>query len=69
MLAVSVGLALTLGGCASQSATEQAGSPAAPSDQGVPPPLQFQGTSLDGSTLNGADFAGKATALWFWAPW
>jgi len=79
VLAIGLGLVLTTVGCAGQNATGQnatgqsaTGQPApaaAPSDEAVPPTLRFQGTSLDGSTLNGADLAGRPVALWFWAPW
>lgn len=35
----------------------------------VPAALKFTGTTLDGKAYEGAQLAGKPTALWFWAPW
>ena len=31
--------------------------------------LQFTGTTLSGSSFNGASLAGKPAVLWFWTPW
>jgi hypothetical protein len=31
--------------------------------------LDFTAPQLGGGTLEGADYAGKDTAIWFWAPW
>ncbi len=35
----------------------------------VPATLDFTAPRLGGGTLNGADYAGHDTAIWFWAPW
>ena len=43
--------------------------PAGPDAGPAPAPLRFDAAGLDGSRVNGADFAGKDVALWFWAPW
>jgi len=31
--------------------------------------LDFTVAAVDGSTFRGADYAGDALAIWFWAPW
>jgi hypothetical protein len=31
--------------------------------------LDFSLPSVEGPTIEGADYSGKALALWFWAPW
>lgn len=31
--------------------------------------LDFTAPAVDGSTVRGADYAGDALAIWFWAPW
>ena len=31
--------------------------------------LDFTAPRLGGGTVDGADYAGKDTAIWFWAPW
>lgn len=31
--------------------------------------LDFTAPQLGGGTVEGADYAGKDTAIWFWAPW
>jgi hypothetical protein len=36
---------------------------------GIAPILDFSAPALAGGTLSGADYSGKAVALWFWAPW
>lgn len=36
---------------------------------GVPAQLRFTARTLDGQAFDGASLAGKATVLWFWAPW
>ena len=43
--------------------------PQGPGEQGVPPILDFTAPRLGGGTISGADYSGKALALWFWAPW
>ncbi len=35
----------------------------------IPEILDFQFVSLGGETVDGADYAGKDVAVWFWAPW
>lgn len=37
--------------------------------QAVPAVLDFTAPQLGGGTVEGADYAGKDTAIWFWAPW
>jgi peroxiredoxin/glutaredoxin len=57
-MAMGIGLtvvALLLGACASSSASK-----AAPS---------FTAKTVSGGQLSSASFKGKATVLWFWAPW
>ena len=43
--------------------------PAGPDAGPAPALLRFDAAGLDGSRVNGADFAGKDVAMWFWAPW
>ncbi|MFO7591766.1 MAG: hypothetical protein R6X23_12880 [Acidimicrobiia bacterium] len=31
--------------------------------------LDFTAPAVDGGTVRGADYAGDALAIWFWAPW
>ncbi|HUV09635.1 MAG TPA: hypothetical protein VMX12_01575 [Acidimicrobiia bacterium] len=31
--------------------------------------LEFTAPAVDGTTFRGADYAGDALAIWFWAPW
>ena len=31
--------------------------------------LEFTVPAVDGTTFRGADYAGDALAIWFWAPW
>lgn len=35
----------------------------------VPKVLDFTAPSVDGDTVEGADYVGKDLAIWFWAPW
>ena len=35
----------------------------------VPESLDFSATTVGGEPFEGADLAGRATLLWFWAPW
>lgn len=45
------------------------GRPPSPTDSTVPPKLAFTATTVGGDSFEGATLAGKATVLWFWAPW
>ena len=31
--------------------------------------LDFAGPTLDGGEVNGANYANRTLAIWFWAPW
>nr|WP_052478657.1 thioredoxin domain-containing protein [Kibdelosporangium sp. MJ126-NF4]CEL19784.1 PROBABLE CONSERVED LIPOPROTEIN DSBF [Kibdelosporangium sp. MJ126-NF4]CTQ97009.1 PROBABLE CONSERVED LIPOPROTEIN DSBF [Kibdelosporangium sp. MJ126-NF4] len=42
---------------------------ATPESVRVPAKLNFTLKTLDGAEFNGASLAGKASVLWFWAPW
>lgn len=57
------------GGAGQPAATPGPSNPAAAPGRPVPDALQFRAAGLDGTAVNGADFAGKDVALWFWAPW
>lgn len=35
----------------------------------VPKVLRFTAPQLGGGTIEGADYAGRDVAFWFWAPW
>jgi thiol-disulfide isomerase/thioredoxin len=37
--------------------------------RGLPAPLRFDGTTLDGRPFKGADLAERPVVFWFWAPW
>lgn len=42
----------------------------APSDATPDVPLlAFSAPTVDGGTLDGAAYAGRDVAIWFWAPW
>ncbi len=76
--AVPVVLAMAVLAAACSSTPQASTAPsrsAAPSTGGgggvpaVPATLDFTAPKLGGGTLNGADYAGQDTAIWFWAPW
>lgn len=57
-------------GTGSTPATDATTPPA--SDRSTPPVagvLTFTAPKLGGGTIEGADFAGRDVAFWFWAPW
>jgi len=35
----------------------------------IPGVLDFSAPRVGGGTVEGADYAGKDLAIWFWAPW
>lgn len=35
----------------------------------VPELLQFEASTIDGASFDGASVAGKPVVVWFWAPW
>lgn len=66
--------ALGLAGCASAptagAATASAtSSPSASPSAVMPPAFNFIAPTLAGGTFDGKSLYGKATILWFWAPW
>jgi hypothetical protein len=79
---LAVAAAVVLAGC---GAGREAGAPpawepapgtsgvpaaeAAPGTPAVPAALQFSAAGVNGSQVEGADYAGRDVALWFWAPW
>lgn len=65
-LVVLAALALVLPACAASDAPG-VGSPPAGSVPGAA--LDFNGPTVDGSTLDVSGLAGTAVVLWFWAPW
>jgi hypothetical protein len=64
--ALGCGLLLTLASCGSSRAVTTA-APAAPA-AAVPQIYNFKTTKVGGGAVDGAEFAGKPTAFWFWAP-
>ena len=54
----------TVGAAAAAATSAAAGAQPA----NLSPTLQFTAAKLDGGTIQGADFAGKPVAFWFWAP-
>ncbi len=71
--ALGCGLLLTLVSCGSSKAvttaatTQPAAAPAAPA-AAVPQIYNFKTIKVGGGAVDGAEFAGKPTAFWFWAP-
>jgi hypothetical protein len=70
-------LAVSVAACASATsgvADAPTATPPAPASRGggpvtVPEVLDFTAPKLGGGDIVGADYAGKALAIWFWAPW
>jgi hypothetical protein len=48
---------------------EPTASPSPAVDPPVPEALDFTAPGIDGGQVVGAEYAGQAVALWFWAPW
>ena len=66
-VAVLIG-ALVSCGSSPSTAEQQAVDVSAPGVAEVPQLLQFTAPLVGGGQFAGADFAGRATAFWFWAP-
>ncbi len=67
---VSPGDAATSPTRAAATPSQGAGhSSSSPSQAPVPEVLDFTAPLLGGGTVNGASYAGKDLAIWFWAPW
>lgn len=80
---LAVAAAVVLAGCGGggrEAGAPPAGEPApvtsgvpaaeaAPGTPAVPAALQFSAAGVNGSQVEGADYAGRDVALWFWAPW
>ena len=74
-------VAMLAGACSSETieplATDDATPPVAggttlPSPRSTPAAaevLRFTAPRLGGGTIEGADYAGRDVAFWFWAPW
>lgn len=69
LAALLVSTILVLTGCGATTTAAGGADTAAGSSGAAATRLAFTGTELDGSTLEGADLAGKPTVFWFWAPW
>lgn len=67
MPAILLGAVLLLSGCGSSG--EQAADTPAAGSSSDPANLSFTSKTLDGSSFDGAQLAGKPAVLWFWAPW
>ncbi len=73
MIGRALSVAVLIGslvGCGSSASTaeQQAVDVSAPGVAEVPQLLQFTAPLVGGGQFAGADFAGRATAFWFWAP-
>jgi thiol-disulfide isomerase/thioredoxin len=58
---------LLIGGCAANG--EQGADTSARESSSDTANLAFTGETLDGSSFDGTELAGKPAVLWFWAPW
>ena len=68
----SVALAVVLLAAGCSSAVDTAATTGSSTSQhsgAVAEVLDFTAPRLGGGTVEGADYAGKDTAIWFWAPW
>ena len=68
----SVALAVVLLAAGCSSAVDTAATTGSSSTQhsgAVAEVLDFTAPALGGGTVDGSDYAGKDTAIWFWAPW
>ena len=73
MIGRALSVAVLIGslvGCGSSASTAEqpAVDVSAPGVAEVPQLLQFTAPLVGGGQFAGADFAGRATAFWFWAP-
>jgi hypothetical protein len=66
VLVVVVGLVTVACGSNGSSTGARAARGASVSSREV---LDFTLPAVDGGQIRGRDYAGKALALWFWAPW
>jgi len=41
----------------------------APAPSAVPAALKWEAKAVSGGQVTGANYTGRAVALWFWAPW
>jgi hypothetical protein len=67
----AVVLLVSLAACGSTASTAQQTTAVASATTGsteTPKLLKFSAPLVGGGTFNGADYAGRATAFWFWAP-
>jgi thiol-disulfide isomerase/thioredoxin len=64
IVSLVLGAALLLAGCGT-AMQESASTPGAAEASH----LAFSGETLDGTSFDGAQLAGKPAVLWFWAPW
>lgn len=71
LLAAACSTAQPAGGAPAGEAPAGAPKPASDGENGasVPDILDFTAPLVGGGELNGADYAGKPVAAWFWAPW
>jgi hypothetical protein len=68
--AVALAVVLLAAGCSSTIDTAATTAPSSSQASGaIPEVLDFTAPRLGGGTVEGADYAGKDTAIWFWAPW
>lgn len=67
MLGLLTALVVLLTGCGTQQASSQAGTGVI--GTGKVADLNFQATTVDGSTFDGSTLRDRPAVLWFWAPW
>lgn len=62
---LGVALVVFASACSSSTAPPTADTPTS----AMAEVLDFSAPKLGGGTVEGTDYAGKDTAIWFWAPW
>lgn len=69
LLVAGVLVSMSIVGCGPSDTTSDAGgAPASSAGDAVPEALQFTAPLVGGGQFDGASFAGRPVAFWFWAP-
>ncbi|HEU5300799.1 MAG TPA: hypothetical protein VFW06_01040 [Acidimicrobiia bacterium] len=75
LLVFVIACGVLVGACGGTATTGQGDDTSDARAPGAPPSaieataLDFTAPAVDGGTVHGADYAGDALAIWFWAPW